>query len=840
MARHYSESGPISVSGDDIVGTDYDTEPMDEQAFSWAVKAMLDDARDYVDSNLSETRSQATAYYRGDALGNEEPGRSQVVMTEVRDTVLAMMPSLLRIFCGSEQVVAFEPRTAEKTEEAEQATDAVNYTFFNDNDGFSILYNCFKDALTRKSGVIKWRWDEDVEISEYEYTGQSDLQLRFLESDPENEILEDKAYPLPGWQPPPPMPPMPMLPPGAMPSPAGGPVPPAPPPGAAPPGPPQGPGGPPPGMPMPGPPGAPAGPPMLPMPPMPPPVAPTLHDVRIRRHKQKKRALVECVPPEELLVSRDARDLRGAACVAHRSVKTHSDLIKMGYSHDELAELGGAADSFLTNTEAQIRNPALNALQQDLAGTDESQTRVVYYEAYVRIDRDGDGIAELRKVCMVGETILHDEVWDEVPMVIFCPDPEPHQAIGNSVADQTMDLQKLKSNVVRNTLDSLAQSIHPRTWFVEGQASVDDLMNVETGALVRLRAPGMAGEFNSTFVGQNAMPIIAWLDEVKAKRTGIVPAAAGLDPDILQSTTKSGVDATVQGAQERTEMTARLFAENGVKPLMKGLLKLLCKHQDQPRMMRLRGKWVECNPRVWDADMDVIVHVALGRGTDRDRMTALAFIATKQEAAIQMGGPTNPLAPLDKYRNTLVKMCEVMGYKDAETFFAPVNIQAIQQAQAAQPPPKDPNMVVAEAQMQKVQAQIQIDQLTARMDQQKLELEQVKAQAEAMMKEQKLKLDHQHQMEKARLDAIVKLQIAEMTTGVSIDSTDRDLQMERERLMQDVAKHRATLDREDDAHVRDLEADAYKHRLTIEQKAEAARLAAEARRSATNGRPTTQ
>jgi hypothetical protein len=269
-------------------------------------------------------------------------------------------------------------------------------------------------------------------------------------------------------------------------------------------------------------------------------------------------------------------------------------------------------------------------------------------------------------------------------------------------------------------------------------------------------------------------------------------------------------------------------------------MKLLCKHQDQPRMMRLRGKWTECNPKVWDSDMDVIVHVALGRGTDQDRMTALAFIATKQEAAIQLGGMTNPLAPIDKYRNTLAKMCEVMGYKNVDEFFAPVNLAAIAQAQAAQPPPKDPNMVVAEAQAQKVQAQIQIDQLTAERDQQKLQLEQVKAQAEAMLKEQKLQLDHQHAMEKARLDAVVKLQIAEMTTGVSIDSTDRDLQMERERLMQDVAKHRATLDREDDAHVRDLEADTFKHRLTIEQKAEAARLAAEVARSKANGQSTAQ
>jgi hypothetical protein len=142
------------------------------------------------------------------------------------------------------------------------------------------------------------------------------------------------------------------------------------------------------------------------------------------------------------------------------------------------------------------------------------------------------------------------------------------------------------------------------------------------GPFIRMRAPGMVQELNTTFVGQQAMPIIAWLDEVKAKRPGIVPAAAGLDPDVLQSTTKSGVDATVQGAQERTEMTARLFAENGIKRMMRGILRLVCRHQDQPRMVRLRGKWVEADPRSWDADMDVIIHVALGRGTDAQRCRA--------------------------------------------------------------------------------------------------------------------------------------------------------------------------------------------------------------------------
>jgi hypothetical protein len=440
---------------------------------------------------------------------------------------------------------------------------------------------------------------------------------------------------------------------------------------------------------------------------------------------------------------------------------------------------------------------------------------------------------------MVGETVLHDEVVDEVPIAILCADPEPHMIIGNSVADQTMDLQLLKSNVVRNTLDSLAQSIHPRTGVVEGQVNMDDVMNVETGAIIRMRQPGMVQEYNTTFVGQQAMPIIAWLDEVKAVRTGVVPASAGLDPDVLQSTTKSGVDATVQGAQERTEMTARLFAEGGIKRLMKGVLRLVCRHQDKPRMLRLRGKWVEVDPRSWDAEMDVLVHVALGRGTNADKLQALALIATKQEAMLQMGGLMNPVAPVDAYHNTLHRMTEIMGYKNADEFFPPINMQAIQQQLAQQPPKPDPNMLVAQAQMQKVQgelqvkqAQLQLDQQRAQMDAQQAQLDaQTKTQQQqidAQLKREQMQMDDQLKRDQMRLDAVIRLQGLELQYGTQVTSSDTETELERARLLSDLVKHGANLAQQDDAHRLKTAADLHKHAMTMDQKNRAAQMAADA------------
>jgi hypothetical protein len=737
-----------------------DDPSMDEEQFSSAVRAAIDDAALYIDGYIAPQREQATLFYRGEPFGNEEPGRSQFVMTEVRDTVLAMMPSLLRIFTSSDEAVSFEPRTAEKVEQAQQATDYVNYLFYNDNDGFQILYNAIKDALIRKTGVIKWRWDDDVEIYDVDFTDLSDAQVQMLTVEPDVEIVAKDSRPDPvgmmmlqmqqqAWQP-----------------------------GEEPP-------------------------------------APMLHNVKIRRRKKKGRVKVECMPVEEFICSRGARDLDSAMLVGHRSLKTQSELVAMGYDPDEIEESRGLGDTFVLNYEAQARNPAINAFLQTPDINDESATKIIYNEVYVRIDKDGDGIAELHKTCMIGGKVMHDEIVRDVPMAVLCPDPEPHMIIGSSVADQTMDIQLLKSNVVRNTLDSLAQSIHPRTAVVEGQVNMDDVLNVETGAIIRMKQPGMVQPLAEPFVGQAAMPIIEWLDTVKAMRTGIIPATAGLDPDVLQSTTKTAVF---------TEMTARLFAENGIKRMMKGILKLVCQHQDKPRMMRLRGKWAEVDPRTWDADMDVIVHVALGRGTDQSRIAALTAILNKQELAIQLGGTSNPLAGLDRYRNTLAKLTEIMGYKDVQQFWAPIDMQqiaAIEQQKAQAKP--DPNMVIAEAEQAKAQSQIASHQLEDQRKQQQQMFEQQLEQQRLQFDVWKAQLEDARAREQMRLQAMISAQQNEAQLGIQVAAQEQDTVAERERLMAELVKSGEQSERDAAQALVELEADLAKHAATLENQLQIAR-----------------
>lgn len=612
---------------------------MDADTFQGVFRLGVQGSEEYIDGHIAPLRATATQFYRGEPFGNEAHGRSAVVMTEVRDATLAILPSLMRIFTGGEHVVEFIPSAAPYIEQADQQTALVNYVFMQDNAGFLNLYSVFKDALIRKVGVLKWRWADEVTISETSFTGLAAEYVAVLKSDKSCKVISleenDDRDDMPEG-------------------------------------------------------------------------APPTYDVRIRRVVSKNRVVVECIPPEEFIIARDARDVETASFVAHRSYKYVSDLVAMGFKEEDITAHMGGGDTFHMNYEAQARNPAVAAFQSNFDNADDSMRRVLTYEGYMRIDKDGDGIAELRKIIAIGEAchILEDEIVDEAPFALFCPDPEPHMVFGQSVADQTMDLQMIKSNMVRNLLDSLAGSIHPRTVVVEGRVNLDDAMNTEQGAIIRTKDVSAVNELVKPFVGQEALTVLAYVDQIRSKRTGVTDASQGLDPQILQSATHAAVTATTSGAQERIELYARIFAETGMTRVCRGIAKMLRENQDQARIIKLNGSYVPVEPRHWLGEMECTPNVALGKGTDQDKINFLGLIATKQELAIQTLGPANKWAGVDKWLNTMRQACILAGFKDATRFFGqmtPEELQQMQQAASQQRP--DPAMLMIEVEKMKAEMQ---------------------------------------------------------------------------------------------------------------------------------------
>ena len=295
---------------------------------------------------------------------------------------------------------------------------------------------------------------------------------------------------------------------------------------------------------------------------------------------------------------------------------------------------------------------------------------------------------------------------------------------------------------MRNMLDSLSLAIHPRVGVVEGQVNMDDVLNTEVGGVIRMRQAGAVQPFSIPFVGQAAFPMLGYLDEVRETRTGMSKASMGLDADALQSTTRAAVAATVSAAQQHLELIARIFSETGMRALFKGILKLVVENQDRARVVRLRNQWVPIDPRSWDANMDVEIDVALGGGTEEQKVAVLSSIAQKQEQILQTMGPQNQLVTPSQYRNTLVRIVQASGYKNADEFFS--NPAMMPPPPQPPPPPPDPAMILAEVERQKIMADIQIKQAELELKRQQMLLEDDRArdkqEAEMMLRAYEIQL----------------------------------------------------------------------------------------------------
>jgi hypothetical protein len=365
--------------------------------------------------------------------------------------------------------------------------------------------------------------------------------------------------------------------------------------------------------------------------------------------------------------------------------------------------------------------------------------------------------------------------------------------------------------MMRGVLDSLAESINPKTVVNELTTNIDDALNDDLGAVIRTRGdPRAAVSFSSTpFVGQQALPIIQEMNAVFQRRTGLSDAAKGLDPKALQSSTMIGVEAIINGQQERTELVARVLAETGFRDLFNGLYNEIAEAPNQRRTVRLSGGWTEVDTGTFDASMGVEVNSTLGKGSDATRMMTLQQIKADQQMIMQQFGVTNPVCGIMEYLNTISDMLDLANIKNVGRYFKTPSPQVLQQI-AATPKEPDAQTVAAKAQFEKV-----------------------KSETSSALGEQQLKADKQDQdnafryaqlQQKANYDQ-QKLEIerAKVFVGAGPGGPTAVDPVEAAKVMADI--HKAHLGAGVDLYTAHL--DAATDRAKIDQQREAAQLQAE-------------
>ncbi len=648
---------------------------MNDTELKSIVMSEVTQAATYQDTWQSRDREEAMRYYLGEPFGDEQEGRSSVVSRDVSDTVEWILPSLLRIFASGDKVVEFAPAGPEDESVAEQATDYANW-IMEQNESFLLQYNWIKDALLQRNGVIKITWEKETEVCTEEREGLNDDELLlFMESVPgEAKVVSHSEE-------------------------------------------------------------------MLDLPDIDPatgqPLQMRLHSVKVKWEETEGELCIEGVPPEEFLISRRAKSLEDAGFVGHRVILTRSELVEQGFDPDIVADIPTySAIDYAPEKLARFNEDAMTPDHQD-----ESMQEVAVVEAYIKVDYDGDGIAEWRKVLVAGDDasgeILENEEWTLgcVPFASLSPILMPHTFFGRSVADLVMDIQRIKSVLLRQMLDGLYLSTNPRTEVVDGQVNLDDLLTSRPGGLVRVKAPGMMREIATQWPGQQAFPMLNYIDQVRQERSGASAQGMGPDSNALQNVSATAFNGQLDMARQRVELIARIFAETGYKRLFRLMLKFISTYQDKAKTIKLRNEWVPIDPRGWNAEMDVRVNVGLGTGNKDAMLGHLMAVAGKQEQIIQLAGPDNPLCGLAEYHNTLKQMITNAGLGDPQQFFKDPQQAAMQ----PQPPKPDPKMMELQQQGQIEQAKMQMDaEVSAAKLQQEAQFSAAKLQAETQAKREQM------------------------------------------------------------------------------------------------------
>jgi hypothetical protein len=457
------------------------------------------------------------------------------------------------------------------------------------------------------------------------------------------------------------------------------------------------------------------------------------HDAKIARYITTGELRVDAVPPEEFFVDRNAKSIDQFYVCGHRTEMRAGDLIAMGYDPEIVTTLSGISDHD-TMAEAEDFERRGYDQEEDEDIRDPSMRLVAVTEAYMRMDIEGTGTAQLYKITMGGGEyqLLDYEPCNHVPFAVFESDPEPHTFFGRSIADLIMDDQDAATSILRGILDNIAMVNNPRLSMVEGQVNIDDLLNNEIGGIVRMKSPNAVQEMTVPFAAGQTLGALQYYDQMIEAKTGVSRASQGLDPDALQNATATAARLTASAAAGQVEVIARNLAEGGMTRMFKLMLRLLAENSPEEQMMRVSGDmFAPIDPRSWNTNMAISVNVGLGTGKDDERLAALQQTLGTQMQIWQTYGAQNGIVTLTNIRNTLADMLAITGVRNSDRYYQPMNPQLEQQLMMQQQQAKaqmaaqqqDPNQVLAQAQIQaetiRAQAKAQSDIARIQLDAQK-------------------------------------------------------------------------------------------------------------------------
>ncbi len=647
-----------------------------------------EDAAQY-NGEFSQENTKYLSAYLGNKTGEFSaiPNQSSVVSTDIADVVEADMPSLARIFLGSGDVVTFQPNTDNETEiqEAEEKTKYVNWIVRSQPESFNIIHNWLKDAEIQKNGVVKYFIEEQKEVEVVEYEGVDAEEIQSIIESLKGSKVDKVKIEIAEQEE------SEII--GDTPSEV------------------------------------------------------ATFDIKFRVTTEKKKVCIINVPPELFLITRNARSLDDAEMVGDRVRKTRGELLSEGFKRDLIDQLSTVdEEDHRTSNIESVRNKDQGGSNYDTSINDWASQNVEISDLYVKIDFDGDGIAERRHVMISGNKVLVNEYFNHVPYASLSAILMPHKAIGRSRAEVTYPYQLQKTSLQRGMNDNIYMVNNPRN-VVHPDVDLDDMLTVRTNGIVRMDEDTSVLPGNAVFplqipyIGQQALQVLQYVDQSRAQTTGALLANQGLEADKLNQETATRFNGIKDSSDAKIELIARNYGETGFRKLYEGIAWLVSRYQNTETEFRVLGKALTVNPKGWKYNHSVQSNVGLGAGDNEKSMQTLqGFYGIQQ----QLKGQGSTLTDDKDIYNTLSRMVEGAGFPRVSEFFndpeEPVEtlkaeneilngmvVQLQEQMQLMQNPLAEAEEIKAQTSLIQAQGKAQLDLLSMKQDQEQFNREQAES-----------------------------------------------------------------------------------------------------------------
>ncbi len=680
---------------------------MDKKQLSTVVKALVDSAENYRDDRQKD-RTDALDYYNGKMRDvPEEEGRSKVVSHDVRKMCKRAKPAIMRVLLGTADPVEYKPVGPEDIDTAKQASDYINRVVLPECKGELAIEDAIHDAIRLRNGYLTWYVDEMKEVKVSHHSGLSSEEAELLAAEDDVEVLEQDVEMVQVTDDN-----------GETQS------------------------------------------------------VPSV-SMKIKRTESDKKIQLDAFPDDEYLIHPDAKEQDSSPIVGRACTLPRSDLVAMGYDKESIWALP-VAGSDTEDDDEKDRDYTAATPDDDRSSTDKAMELVDYYVLYVRVDADEDGIAELRRIVYAGGVadryLLENDYTDEVPIQNLKIERQPHQWEGRSLADDTMEGQKVKTVLLQETLNNLYWQNNLRPWYQEGAIlNPEAIHEPQFGKpiLVEEGTDGRAalGYDITPFVAKESFAMLEYWDRESEDRTGITEMSAGLPDNALQNVTAKASAMVEQAAIGNIEEMTKTIA-SGLETVFKGLLKLTIQHQDKERTIYLRGDWVSYDPRQWNADMNAEVKTGLGAGTRERDMAMMRVVMGIQKDLLAGFGPDNPFVKPDNLWNALAGLSEAAGLRSPELYFTHPDEAEVQQKLQDSKNKPDPAITKIQEQMklELVKAQSSAAKEKAQMEADlRVKMAEAQAKSQAQMQELQNKLTQaqmNNEMERQRMENQFKLDMA--------------------------------------------------------------------------------